>query len=254
MSQILLEARALRKDFAGLVVVDGVDLQVQEGTVHALIGPNGAGKTTTFNLLTKFIPLSSGQLLYKGQDITQYRVDAVAKLGIVRSFQISSIFASLSLAENLQIALQLHVGQSYVFWRRKTISNWMSHRVEELLAQVGLSGDAHLTAGEVSYGKRRALEIATSLALEPELLLLDEPMSGLGYEDIERISSIIQGFKGKKTVLMVEHNLSVVSAISDQITVLARGKKIAEGDYETISQNLEVQNAYIGKVYKDTHA
>ena len=130
----------------------------------------------------------------------------------------------------------------------------MSHRVEELLAQVGLSGDAHLTAGEVSYGKRRALEIATSLALEPALLLLDEPMSGLGYEDIERISSIIQGFKGKKTVLMVEHNLSVVSAISDQITVLARGKKIAEGDYETISQNLEVQNAYIGKVYKDTHA
>ena len=254
MSQILLEARALRKDFAGLVVVDGVDLQVQEGTVHALIGPNGAGKTTTFNLLTKFIPLSSGQLLYKGQDITRYRVDAVAKLGIVRSFQISSIFASLSLAENLQIALQLHVGESYVFWKRKTISNWMSDRVEELLAQVGLSGDAHLIAGEVSYGKRRALEIATSLALEPELLLLDEPMSGLGYEDIERISSIIEGFKGQKTVLMVEHNLSVVSAISDQITVLARGKKIAEGNYETISQNPEVQNAYIGKVYKDTHA
>jgi branched-chain amino acid transport system ATP-binding protein len=254
MSQILLEARALRKDFAGLVVVDGVDLQVQEGTVHALIGPNGAGKTTTFNLLTKFIPLSSGQLLYKGQDITRYRVDAVAKLGIVRSFQISSIFASLSLAENLQIALQLHVGESYVFWKRKTISNWMSDRVEELLAQVGLSGDAHLIAGEVSYGKRRALEIATSLALEPELLLLDEPMSGLGFEDIERISSIIEGFKGQKTVLMVEHNLSVVSAISDQITVLARGKKIAEGNYETISQNPEVQNAYIGKVYKDTHA
>jgi branched-chain amino acid transport system ATP-binding protein len=236
------------------VVVDGVDLQVQEGTVHALIGPNGAGKTTTFNLLTKFIPLSSGQLLYKGQDITRYRVDAVAKLGIVRSFQISSIFASLSLAENLQIALQLHVGESYVFWKRKTISNWMSDRVEELLAQVGLSGDAHLIAGEVSYGKRRALEIATSLALEPELLLLDEPMSGLGFEDIERISSIIEGFKGQKTVLMVEHNLSVVSAISDQITVLARGKKIAEGNYETISQNPEVQNAYIGKVYKDTHA
>ena len=254
MSQILLEARALRKDFAGLVVVDGVDLQVQEGTVHALIGPNGAGKTTTFNLLTKFIPLSSGQLLYKGQDITRYRVDAVAKLGIVRSFQISSIFASLSLAENLQIALQLHVGESYVFWKRKTISNWMSDRVEELLAQVGLSGDAHLIAGEVSYGKRRALEIATSLALEPELLLLDEPMSGLGFEDIERISSIIEGFKGQKTVLMVEHNLSVVSAISDQITVLARGKKIAEGNYETISQNPEVQNAYIGKVYQDTHA
>ncbi len=254
MASIVLEAKSLRKEFAGFVAVDGVDLQVQDGSIHALIGPNGAGKTTTFNLLTKFISLTAGQLYFKGKDVTAYDPAAIAKLGIVRSFQISAIFPSLTLAENLQIALQLLEKKSFVFWRKSELSEWTAFRVQELLAQVGLAQDAHMTAGEISYGKRRALEIATTLALEPELLLLDEPMSGLGLEDIDRISGIIAGFKGKKTVLMVEHNLSVVANISDTITVLARGKKIAEGSYADIAQNDEVQTAYLGNAHKASHA
>ena len=254
MASIVLEAKSLRKEFAGFVAVDGVDLQVQDGSIHALIGPNGAGKTTTFNLLTKFISLTAGQLYFKGKDVTAYDPAAIAKLGIVRSFQISAIFPSLTLAENLQIALQLLEKKSFVFWRKSELSEWTAFRVQELLAQVGLAQDAHMTAGEISYGKRRALEIATTLALEPELLLLDEPMSGLGLEDIDRISGIIAGFKGKKTVLMVEHNLSVVANISDTITVLARGKKIAEGTYADIAQNDEVQTAYLGTAHKASHA
>ncbi len=254
MASIVLEAKSLRKEFAGFVAVDGVDLQVQDGSIHALIGPNGAGKTTTFNLLTKFISLTAGQLYFKGKDVTAYDPAAIAKLGIVRSFQISAIFPSLTLAENLQIALQLLEKKSFVFWRKSELSEWTAFRVQELLAQVGLAQDAHMTAGEISYGKRRALEIATTLALEPELLLLDEPMSGLGLEDIDRISGIIAGFKGKKTVLMVEHNLSVVANISDTITVLARGKKIAEGSYADIAQNDEVQTAYLGTAHKASHA
>lgn len=253
MGPIVLEAKSLRKEFAGFVAVDGVDLQVHDGSIHALIGPNGAGKTTTFNLLTKFISLTAGQLYFKGKDVTAFDPAAIAKLGIVRSFQISAIFPSLSLAENLQIALQLLHKQSFVFWRKNELSEWTRHRIHELLTQVGLEQDAHMIAGEISYGKRRALEIATTLALEPQLLLLDEPMSGLGLEDIERISGIIAGFRGKKTVLMVEHNLSVVSTISDKITVLARGKKIAEGTYADIAQNDEVQTAYLGNAYKVGH-
>ena len=254
MGPIVLEAKSLRKEFAGFVAVDGVDLQVHGGSIHALIGPNGAGKTTTFNLLTKFISLTAGQLSFKGIDVTGYGPAAIAKLGIVRSFQISAIFPSLTLAENLQIALQLLEKKSFVFWRKSEFNDWTRSRIDELLTQVGLAQDANMTAGEISYGKRGALEIATTLALEPELMLLDEPMSGLGLEDIERISGIIAGFKGKKTVLMVEHNLSVVANISDKITVLARGKKIAEGAYADIAQNDEVQTAYLGTAHKASHA
>ena len=254
VDEVILETHQLVKEFKGFVAVNAVDLKIRRGEIHALIGPNGAGKTTFFNLLTKFLIPTSGRVLFNGHDITHEKPAQVARRGIVRSFQISAIFPSLTLAENLQIALQLLEKKSFVFWRKSELSEWTAFRVQELLAQVGLAQDAHMTAGEISYGKRRALEIATTLALEPELLLLDEPMSGLGLEDIDRISGIIAGFKGKKTVLMVEHNLSVVANISDTITVLARGKKIAEGSYADIAQNDEVQTAYLGTAHKASHA
>jgi branched-chain amino acid transport system ATP-binding protein len=253
MGRVILEARELRKEFSGFVAVDGVSLEVDEGTVHALIGPNGAGKTTTFNLLTKFMDLTSGSISFRGQDITRMPPAKIAKLGIVRSFQISAIFPSLTLRENLLIALQLHTHQSFAFWRPSKIDARMNDRISELLDQVGLLQEAGNIAGDVSYGKRRALEIATTLALDPAVLLLDEPMSGLGGEDIQRISRIIQSFKGIKTVLMVEHNLSVVASLSDKITVLARGQKIAEGTYAQVSANPEVQTAYIGNALVVEH-
>jgi branched-chain amino acid transport system ATP-binding protein len=254
MGHVILEARKLRKEFSGFVAVDGVDLEVEEGTVHALIGPNGAGKTTTFNLLTKFIDLTSGSIFFRGQDITRLSPAKIAKRGIVRSFQISAIFPSLTLRENLLIALQLHTQQSFAFWRPSRIDADMNDRINQLLEQVGLIHEAGAIAGDISYGKRRALEIATTLALDPAVLLLDEPMSGLGGEDIQRITRIIQSFKGNKTVLMVEHNLSVVAALSDKITVLARGCKIAEGTYAQVSVDPEVQTAYIGTAQTTAHA
>jgi branched-chain amino acid transport system ATP-binding protein len=254
MGQVILEARDLRKEFSGFLAVDGVDLQVEEGTVHALIGPNGAGKTTTFNLLTKFIDPTSGSIFFRGQDITRMPPAKIAKLGMVRSFQISAIFPSLTLRENLLIAMQLHSNQSFTFWRPSRVDASMNDRINQLLEQVGLLQEAGSIAGDISYGKRRALEIATTLALDPAVLLLDEPMSGLGGEDIHRITQIIQSFKGNKTVLMVEHNLSVVASLSDKITVLARGRKIAEGTYAQVSVEPEVQTAYIGNVSVTAHA
>jgi branched-chain amino acid transport system ATP-binding protein len=254
MGQVILEARELRKEFSGFVAVDGVNLEVEEGTVHALIGPNGAGKTTTFNLLTKFIDLTSGTIFFRGQDITRMAPAKIAKRGIVRSFQISAIFPSLTLRENLLIALQLHSNQSFTFWRPSRVDASMNDRIHQLLEQVGLLQEAGSIAGDISYGKRRALEIATTLALDPAVLLLDEPMSGLGGEDIQRITRIIESFKGNKTVLMVEHNLSVVATLSDKITVLARGRKIAEGTYAQVSVDPEVQSAYIGNAPATAHA
>jgi branched-chain amino acid transport system ATP-binding protein len=254
MGQVILEARELRKEFSGFVAVDGVNLEVEEGTVHALIGPNGAGKTTTFNLLTKFIDLTSGTIFFRGQDITRMAPAKIAKRGIVRSFQISAIFPSLTLRENLLIALQLHSNQSFTFWRPSRVDASMNDRIHQLLEQVGLLQEAGSIAGDISYGKRRALEIATTLALDPAVLLLDEPMSGLGGEDIQRITRIIESFKGNKTVLMVEHNLSVVATLSDKITVLARGRKIAEGTYAQVSVDPEVQSAYIGNATVIAHA
>ena len=254
MGKVIIEARDLKKEFSGFLAVDGVDLQVEEGTVHALIGPNGAGKTTTFNLLTKFIDPTSGSIFFRGQDITRMPPAKIAKLGIVRSFQISAIFPSMTLRENLLIALQLHSQQSFTFWRPSRIDAGTNERINQLLEQVGLLQEAGSIAGDISYGKRRALEIATTLALDPEVLLLDEPMSGLGGEDIHRITQIIQSFKGNKTVLMVEHNLSVVASLSDKITVLARGRKIAEGTYAEVSVNPEVQTAYIGNTSVTAHA
>jgi branched-chain amino acid transport system ATP-binding protein len=242
----ILEAEGLTKDFGGFVAVSGVDLRVRRGTIHALIGPNGAGKTTVFNLLTKFLQPSAGRITYKERDITRLRPALVARLGMVRSFQISAVFAHLTVRENVRVALQRRVGTSFHFWRKGRTLDSLNDRADALIAAVGLRDFTHELAADLAYGRRRALEIATTLALEPELLLLDEPMSGLGREDIGRVSELIRKVGRDHTVLMVEHNLSVVAALSDTITVMARGHVLAEGPYAEVCKNPDVRAAYMG--------
>lgn len=243
---IILAADGLTKEFKGFFAVNGVDLRVRRGTIHALIGPNGAGKTTCFNLLTKFLSPTRGTITYKGNDITSMSPADIARLGLVRSFQISAVFPHLTALENVRIALQRKRGDSFDFWRSETVLASLNQRAMELLVDVGLSEFANSTAAELSYGRKRALEIATTLALDPEMLLLDEPMAGMAHEDIDRIAALIKRIAANRTVLMVEHNLSVVSSLSDTITVLARGKVLAEGNYAAVSQNPQVIEAYIG--------
>jgi branched-chain amino acid transport system ATP-binding protein len=242
----ILETKALTKEFKGFVAVNGVDLAVHRGTIHALIGPNGAGKTTCFNLLTKFLTPTSGNIVYNGRDITREKPAMIARQGLVRSFQISAVFPHLTALENVRIALQRGRGGSFDFWRSERILNEMNAKAGELLEAVGLAEYASVHASDLSYGRKRALEIATTLALDPELMLLDEPMAGMAQEDIERISALIRRVAANRTILMVEHNLSVVANLSDTITVLARGKVLAEGNYATVSKDPRVIDAYIG--------
>jgi len=243
---IILETRDLTKEFAGFVAVNGVNLKVEQGTIHALIGPNGAGKTTCFNLLTKFLTPTRGQILYKGEDITGMQPADIARLGVVRSFQISAVFPHLTVLENVRVALQRKRGGSFDFWRSRSVLNEFNDRALGLIEDVGLSGFAAVPAVELPYGRKRALEIATTLALDPEMLLLDEPTAGMGHEDIDRIAALIKRVSADRTTLMVEHNLSVVSNLSHKITVLTRGRILAEGDYATVSENPEVREAYMG--------
>jgi branched-chain amino acid transport system ATP-binding protein len=246
MSETILETEDLTKEFAGFVAVANVNLRVERGTIHALIGPNGAGKTTCFNLLTKFLQPTQGRIVFKGRDITALAPADVAQLGIVRSFQISAVFPHLTVLENVRIALQRSRGGSFDFWRSKRVLDQFNDRALKLIADVGLSDVAHATAVELSYGRKRALEIATTLALDPEMLLLDEPTAGMGHEDIARIAALIKSVAANRTVLMVEHNLSVVENLCQRITVLTRGRVLAEGDYRTVSNNPEVREAYMG--------
>jgi branched-chain amino acid transport system ATP-binding protein len=242
----ILETENLTKEFAGFVAVSDVNLKVERGTIHALIGPNGAGKTTCFNLLTKFLTPTRGTIRYDGRDITELRPADISRLGIVRSFQISAVFPHLTVLENVRIALQRKRGGSFDFWRPASVLNVYNDRARSLINDVGLSEFENLLAVELPYGRKRALEIATTLALDPQMLLLDEPTAGMGHEDIDRIASLIKAVSANRTVLMVEHNLSVVSNLSDRITVLARGCVLAEGDYNTVSNNPEVREAYMG--------
>ncbi len=244
--EIILETQDLTKEFAGFVAVNGVRLQVRRGSIHALIGPNGAGKTTCFNLLTKFLQPTRGRILFKSNDITDLAPADVARLGLVRSFQISAVFPHMTVLENVRIALQRKRGGSYDFWRSTSVLDESKPRAMQLIEDVGLTSFADWTAVELPYGRKRALEIATTLALDPEVLLLDEPMAGMGHEDIARISALIKRVAAGRTVLMVEHNLSVVAELSDIITVLTRGSVLAEGNYETVSANSEVREAYMG--------
>ncbi len=243
---IILETHDLRMEFAGFVAIGGVNLRIARGAVHALIGPNGAGKTTVFNLLTKFLRPTTGRIVYKGTDITPLSPADVARLGLVRSFQISAVFPHLTVLENVRVALQRRRGASFDFWRSKRVLDSFNERAFKLIDDVGLGGFAHATAVELPYGRKRALEIATTLALDPEMLLLDEPTAGMGHEDITRISALIKSVAADRTVLMVEHNLSVVADLCDCITVLTRGRVLAEGNYEAISADPAVREAYLG--------
>ncbi|MCB1365371.1 MAG: ABC transporter ATP-binding protein [Rhodobacteraceae bacterium] len=243
---VALEAKGLTKEFKGFVAVKDVDLKVEKGTIHALIGPNGAGKTTFFNLLTKFLQPTRGTILYEGRDITRMAPAEIARLGIVRSFQISAVFPDLSVLQNVRVALQRKRGESFDFWRSEKSLTRFDDEARRYVDEVGLSEFVGHRAAELPYGRKRALEIAATLALEPEMLLLDEPMAGMGQEDVERISALIRRVASNRTILMVEHNLSVVANLSDRITVLARGEILAEGDYATVSKSPEVIDAYIG--------
>ena len=245
-SDFILETRNLTKEFKGFVAVSDVNLRVKRGAIHALIGPNGAGKTTVFNLLTKFLSPTTGSIHYNGHDITAEKPAQVARKGMVRSFQISAVFPHLSVLENVRVALQRKLTNSFHFWKSEKSLESLHERAHELLKEVDLDAYADSVTAELPYGRKRALEIATTLALEPELMLLDEPTQGMGHEDIGRVTELIQRVSKNRTILMVEHNLSVVENLSDTITVLQRGSVLAEGSYETVSHNPQVLEAYVG--------
>ena len=247
--ETILATKSLTKEFKGFVAVKDVSLNVRRGTIHALIGPNGAGKTTCFNLLTHFLSPTRGQIFYNGREITGSRPATIARMGLVRSFQISAVFPNLTVLENVRIALQRAHGHSFDFWRSGRTLAALHDRALELIDAVGLGDFANGTAGELPYGRKRALEIATTLALEPEMMLLDEPTAGMAHDDVERITALIRKVAVNRTVLMVEHNLSVVSTLSDHITVLARGEILAEGTYATVSKHPDVVEAYLGTAH-----
>lgn len=246
MADVILETKNLTREFKGFIAVDNVNLQVQRGHIHALIGPNGAGKTTCFNLLTKFIEPSSGQILFNSQDITAAKPAQIARLGIIRSFQISAVFPHLSVLENVRIGLQRQLGTAFHFWKSEKSLDQLNARAMALLEEVDLSAFADSITVDLPYGRKRALEIATTLAMEPELMLLDEPTQGMGHEDVQRVTDLIKKVSKGRTILMVEHNMGVVSGICDRISVLQRGAILAEGDYKTVSQNPQVLEAYMG--------
>lgn len=245
-SSLILETRGLTKSFSGFIAVKNVDLQVRRGAIHALIGPNGAGKSTCFNLLTKFLVPTSGTILYNGEDITGTDPADVALLGLVRSFQISAIFPALTALQNVRLALQRKAGKTFDFLHSSSTLRRFDAEAVDLLRRVGLDAVRDEQAVSLSYGRKRALEIATTLALDPEMLLLDEPMAGMGHEDIGRIENLIREVAAGRTVLLVEHNLSVVSRLADRVTVLARGEILAEGSYESVSADARVREAYLG--------
>ncbi|MBC9071441.1 ABC transporter ATP-binding protein [Thauera sp. CAU 1555] len=243
---LILETAGLVKEFRGFVAVDGVNLKIRRGDIHALIGPNGAGKTTCFNLLTKFLQPTRGRILFKGQDITGESPQCIARKGMVRSFQISAVFPHMTVLENVRVALQRKLGTSFHFWKSDRSLDCLNERAMALLAEVGLESYARMVTVEMPYGRKRALEIATTLALDPELMLLDEPTQGMGLEDVERVMALIKKVSANRSILMVEHNMKVVSGICDRITVLARGAVLAEGDYAEVSSNPVVIEAYMG--------
>ena len=246
MPGTILETHGLTREFRGCVAVNDVALRVQEHTIHALIGPNGAGKTTCFNLLTKFLAPTRGTITFEGRDITAMAPAKVARLGLVRSFQISAVFPHLTALENVRLALQRQRGASFDFWRSETLLGQYDDRARSLLADVGLGENENDQAALLPYGRKRALEIATTLALEPKMLLLDEPTAGMAHEDVDRVVALIRRIRAGRTILMVEHNLSVVEGLCDRITVLARGQILAEGDYASVSRNPDVVTAYLG--------
>ncbi len=250
MADFILETKKLSKEFKGFSAVNDLNLQVERGHIHALIGPNGAGKTTIFNLLTKFLTPTTGTILFNGIDVTREKPADIALRGVIRSFQISAVFPNLTPLENVRLALQRPTGTSYQFWKSDRCLRKLDDRAMELLASVGLEAHSHEVTGELAYGRKRALEIATTLALEPELMLLDEPTQGMGAEDVEKITALVKQASANRTILMVEHNLKVVASLADRITVLQRGAILAEGIYAEVSKDPRVLEAYMGRAHE----
>ena len=251
MSNVILETRNLTKEFKGFTAVSEVNLKVERGHIHALIGPNGAGKTTCFNLLTKFLVPTAGQILFNGKDITAAKPAQIARMGVIRSFQISAVFPHLSVLQNVRIGLQRQLGTSFHFWKSERSLSQLNDRAMALLAEVDLTEFADTITVDMPYGRKRALEIATTLAMEPEMMLLDEPTQGMGHEDVHRVTELIKKVSAGRTILMVEHNMSVVSGICDKISVLQRGAMLAEGSYAEVSRNPQVMEAYMGTTHAE---
>src|SRR5476649_1572892 len=246
MSDLILQTKNLSKEFKGYTALKDVNLAVRRGHIHALIGPNGAGKTTCFNLLSKFLVPSSGQILFNGDDISRARPAQIARMGVIRSFQISAVFAHLTVLQNVRIGLQRQLGTSFYFWQSERALSRLNDRAMQLLAEVDLAGFADSLTVDLPYGRKRALEIATTLAMEPKLMLLDEPTQGMGHEDVDKVTALIKRASADRTVLMVEHNMNVVATIADTITVMQRGRIIADGTYAEVSRNPQVIEAYMG--------
>jgi branched-chain amino acid transport system ATP-binding protein len=246
-SSPMLETQSLTRHFRGLRAVNGVSLRVEEGTVHALVGPNGAGKTTLFNMLTGFLKPTSGRIVFRGEDVTGWPPDRMARRGIGRSFQITSLFEPLTVLEHVVLALQSATGLGYRFWQSDAVLRRFRDEASALLEQVGLGGVADREVHSLPYGQKRALELALVLALEPSLLLLDEPTAGMGVEDVERIIQLVRRVREGRTIVLVEHNMGVVSSLADLVTVLQYGSVIAEGPYEAVRRDPRVVEAYLGE-------
>ncbi|HXZ95771.1 MAG TPA: ABC transporter ATP-binding protein [Burkholderiales bacterium] len=248
-SEYILETHNLTKEFKGFVAVNDIGLRIKRGSIHALIGPNGAGKTTVFNLLTRFLAPTNGRIIFNGADITEEKPAQVARRGIIRSFQISAVFPHLTVLENVRIALQRKLGTSFHFWRSEKTLKALNDEAMALLEAVDLNAFATMVTVRLPYGRKRALEIATTMAMQPEIMLLDEPTQGMGHEDVGRVTQLIKKVSANRTILMVEHNLSVVENLSDTITVLQRGSVLAEGPYQEVAKNPQVLEAYVGSAH-----
>lgn len=246
-AQPLLRAESLTKEFRGFTAVDAVDLSVRSGTIHALVGPNGAGKTTLFNLLTGFLTPTSGRIVFDGRDITGLAPEQIAPLGIARSFQITSLFDQMTLVEHLELALASPSGLGMKFWRSQRSLAQFRDLSMDLLAAVGLAELAQSPAGALAYGRKRALELALALALDPQLLLLDEPTAGMGVEDVDRTIALVKEVSAGRTVVFVDHNMHVVGSLADTVSVLQSGRILAEGDYDTVRTDERVITAYLGQ-------
>jgi branched-chain amino acid transport system ATP-binding protein len=243
---VVIETVGLSKQFRGFTAVHSVDLAVAAGDIHALVGPNGAGKTTLFNLLTGFLKPSGGQIRLQGRDITGSKPERIAQLGVARSFQITSLFEQLTLRQHIELALLSTTTLGHRFWVSDRALARFSDRAGELLDQVGLARLRDVQAGALAYGQKRALELALALALEPTVLLLDEPTAGMGLEDVERTVELIARVRTGRTVVLVEHNMSVVAGLADRVTVLQFGRILVEGAYDEVRNDSRVIEAYLG--------
>jgi branched-chain amino acid transport system ATP-binding protein len=246
MGSAMICTTGLRKEFRGFAALRGVDLRVAEGSVHALVGPNGAGKTTLFNLLSGFLAPSAGRIEIAGRETTGLPPERIARLGVARSFQITSLFPALSARAHVELALQAGTGLGWRFWRSERTLGRFTDRALDLLAEVGLAAHADVAAGTLAYGRKRALELAVALALDPRVLLLDEPTSGMGAEDIDSTVALVRRIAQGRTVVLVEHNMSVVADLADRVTVLQQGAVLVEGPYAEVRTDPRVISAYLG--------